>query len=311
MSWKMLEKPKTMLATKALVQEFVDMEPAPHDRPVSERRLMAYRKILKAGEFRPVTWASVHCHETNCVYRVNGKHTSLLLAEYINGNLTLPDFHVTVERYRCDTLTDVGSLYNTFDSRLASRSTTDINLAFAATIPQLKDVPKNHISLTVTAAAFKRWGEHYMTHTNPAERAEELVDCWPFALWLGEIITNSTTAGNASLSGNLSPFMNRAPVAMAMMATYDRTPNKAKEFWIEVRDESNPDMGSPTRVLARFISRASLHGGSNNVARNRHKKVVDKREFYVKCIHAWNAWRRGETTNLNYRPDKPLPDVVK
>lgn len=57
--WKMMEKPKTVLASPSLVKEFVEMEPAPHDRPLSERRMQVYQRILKAGNFRPVTWASV------------------------------------------------------------------------------------------------------------------------------------------------------------------------------------------------------------------------------------------------------------
>lgn len=62
MSWKYLEKPRTVLASKHLVAEFFEMEPAPHDRPLSERRMQVYERILKDGSFRTVTWASVHCN---------------------------------------------------------------------------------------------------------------------------------------------------------------------------------------------------------------------------------------------------------
>jgi hypothetical protein len=172
--WKVSsEKPRTVLAGKGLVREFNDMEPVPYDRPLSERRVEVYRRILKAGEFRPVTWASVLCQETNCVYRVNGKHTAHMLA----GMDPLPEFYVTVERYVCDTLQDAANLYNTFDSKMASRSTNDINWAFAATIPDLRDCPKRLINLTVGAAAFRRWGEK-AKDVPPAERAEELMDSY-------------------------------------------------------------------------------------------------------------------------------------
>jgi hypothetical protein len=36
---------------------------------------------------------------------------------------------------------------------------------------------------------------------------------------------------------------------------------------------------------------------------------VSDREFYVKCLHAWNAWRRGEETSMPYYPDKPAPAI--
>src|SRR5579871_4306318 len=151
--WKMLEKPRTMLASKALVQELVEMEPAPYDRALSERRLLVYERILKEGSFRTVTWAAATCHETNNTYRVNGKHTATLLAK----QNPIPEFHVTVERYACDTLQDVANLYNTFDSSLASRTASDINRAFAATIRELDGCPPRIVDLTVKAAAFHAW----------------------------------------------------------------------------------------------------------------------------------------------------------
>jgi hypothetical protein len=298
--WKVSgEKPRTVLAGKSLVREFNDMEPVPYDRPLSERRVEVYRRILKAGEFRPVTWASVLCQETNCVYRVNGKHTAHMLA----GMDPLPEFYVTVERYVCDTLQDAANLYNTFDSKMASRSTNDINWAFAATIPDLKDCPKRLINLTVGAAAFRRWGEK-AKDVPPAERAEELMDSYPFALWLHTIITSTSGAPGPSR------HLVKQPVVNAMLATYDRLPNKSAEFWAAVRDESAPDRDDPTRVLARYLVRSALAGGSTSRV-GEGKKLTDQREMYVKCLHAWNAWRRGEATSLQYYAKAPLPDVCR
>src|SRR4051812_22803639 len=111
MGWKLTGRPKTQKVTKALAKAFVDMEAAPHDRPLSERRLQVYEKLLYMGEFRPVTWASAYCVETGETYRVNGKHTSIMLS----GLEVLPDFFVTIEEYECDTLQDVAKLYSTFD----------------------------------------------------------------------------------------------------------------------------------------------------------------------------------------------------
>jgi hypothetical protein len=298
MGWKYLEQPKTMLARKSLVTEFVNMEPAPYDRPLSERRMAVYERILKAGEFRTVTWASVVCKETNNTYRVNGKHTATMLSKMD----PLPEFHVTVERYQADTLQDVTNLYNTFDSTLASRTTNDINLAFARTIRDLDNVPVRLINLTVSAASYLKWGEG-QKKIPPAERAEELMDAYPFTKWLYEIVPT----GGASQNGHLC----RAPVVTAMKATYDRMPVKAKEFWTLVKDESAPDRDDPTRVLTRYLLRAALAGGgpASNAAHG--KKLVDFREMYVKCLHAWNAWRKGETTSLNYYAKADIPSVSK
>ena len=95
MSWKLVEKPVTFKVTKKLAREFAEMENCPHERPLSERRLMVYEKLLKAGNFRPVTWATALCKETGMMYRVNGHHISTM----ISGLENIPDFYVIIERY--------------------------------------------------------------------------------------------------------------------------------------------------------------------------------------------------------------------
>lgn len=309
MSWKQSEKPKTLLVSPALVREFMEMEPVPHDRPLSEKRMQVYERILRSGEFRTVVWASCLCAETGGTYRVNGKHTATLLSGYVKSGTPLPDFYVTVERYYANKLTDVANLYNTFDSTLASRTTRDINMAFAATIPVLKGVHEKIISLAVMALAFHKWDENELKRVPPAERAEELLDNSDFVKWL------ECTLGNASggstrdriAQGSALP-LRRAPVAAAMLATYRKGPRMADEFWKTVRDETAPTRDDPTRVLNRFLTSSIIAGGKGG---RTDKKSVGFREMYVKCIHAWNAWRKGERTQLSYHAKAPLPQVSK
>lgn len=41
------------------------------------------------------------------------------------------------------------------------------------------------------------------------------------------------------------------------------------------------------------------------------KKRPDIREVYVRCIHAWNAFRRGDATALRYYKNAPLPKFAR
>ncbi len=296
--WKLHEKPKTVVASKSLVEEFVNMEPAPYDRALSERRMQVYERILKAGNFRPVVWASAMCYETNCTYRVNGKHTSTLLSR-MNP---IPEFYVTIERWACETLKDVSGLYNTYDSNVSSRTGADINMSFAAAIPELKDVPIKLINLTVSAASYIKWDEATLRRVPAAERAEELLERSDFARWLYQVVK---TADTHKMS--LSKHLLRSPVATAMMATYDRAPSVAKHFWTAVRDESEANRDHPTRVLARFLVRAAIGSRSSTA----EKKLVGFREVYVKCLHAWNAYRKDEATSLQYHAKSPIPKIEK
>lgn len=299
MGWKFLSKPNTVLARKDLVKEFYEMEPAPHDRPLSERRLLVYQRILSNKEFRTVTWASVLCTETNCTYRVNGKHTATMLSKLD----PIPEFHVTVERYVCDRLIDVANLYNTFDSKLASRTVGDINASFAATITELKDISVRLINHTVSAASYIKWGES-ISSIPPAERAEELMDCYPFAIWLKKLIGVSATSVK---SPDFHLF--RTPVITAMMVTYNKSRGAAEEFWRMVQKETDPDRDHPSRVLARYLVRVSLSGGKRSKGQAGGREVVSWREVYVKCLHAWNAYRKGESTKLNYHHNADIPAV--
>ncbi len=298
MSWKLIGKPVTQKVTRKIVNEFSEMEPAPHDRPLSERRLQVYQRLLKEGMFRPVTWAKAFCPETNGMYRVNGKHTSVMLSSMD----PLPDFYVTVEFYECDTLEDVAKLYSTFDSSMQSRTASDIYMSFAATINELKPISRRVIVLAVGGMSVGD-GSIYLpkgggrgTSTTAAERAELLLDHPEFVMWL-----NDTVAAGISSAKHLL----RAPVAGAMFKTWQKSKSAASEFWSAVRDESGPSQNLPDRKLARYL----LTVGVNNGVGATRARPVMPREMFVKSIHAWNAWRANEKTELKYYEDKPIPAV--
>jgi hypothetical protein len=291
--WSMKAKPVTLKATKALANEFVEMEPAPHDRPLSERRLMVYEKMFKAGGFRPVTWAKCHCEETGTTYRVNGKHTSVLLS----GLDEIPPFYVVVEEYEAETLEDVAKLYATFDSRSMVRTTADINRSFAAAIPEIADISSRLINVLVGGISYTRWLDHYGS-IPPAERAEQLLDCVDFCLWTNGIFNGSE---------HLHRHMARVPVVGAMKLTFDKSKKDSTTFWTAVRDETGTTPTLPDRKLARFLVTSSLQGKQvPGILRNRN---VSAREFYVKSIHAWNAYRNNKQTDLKYYANVDIPKV--
>lgn len=305
--WKLIGKPVTQRVTNELAREYAEMEAAPGDRPLSERRLQAYRALLASGQFRPVTWAEAYCKETGGRYRVNGKHTSVMLAAMPK----CPDFFVTVECYECDKLEDVAQLYATFDSKMMSRTARDINTSFAAICPELSDVGRTSIDLAVVGLAYHRWGKQYNTDHQAAERAELMFEDVGFIVWLDTILV---TRGKGRPRKNEvsvnSRHLRRGGVISAMVATWKRDPERATKFWLAVRDETDPEPQLPTRKLAKYLLNTSVISGGGVSRRGTRTKIGDTREFYVKCLHAWNAWKRGEPTALNYYADKDIPEVA-
>lgn len=299
MAYELVGTPRTQLVTQSLAVQFRDMDPVPHDRPLNPKRVEAYRKMLTAGLFRPVQWATVHCNETQATYRVNGKHTSNLFSEYEELPQSL---HVTVEHYHCDTMDDVARLYATFDSRSQVRTTNDINRAFAAIDDDLSQIPTKIINLCVTAISFYKHSDAY-SKVPAAERAECLLEDAnkAFVLWVHDMLGNS--------ANDATRLVWRSPVVSAMYATYLKSKSGAREFWLAVRDGTGHSHKSPDRVLNRFLLSRSV----NNGAGASHKSGVSlcvPREMFVKCLHAWNAWRRDATTDLKYHAQAKIPSVV-
>lgn len=267
------------------------MDPAPHDRPLSERRIAVYRSILARNEFRPCVWAKAFCGETDQWYRVNGKHTSTMLSALDE----IPEFYVTVEEYSCDTLEDIAKLYATYDSKLAARTTSDINRTFAASVPELANMNIRVINLAVSGIAYRQHLDAYSS-IPAAERAEAILDKIDFTIFLDQIIQ----------SGQARP-LSRIAVAAAIYGTWERNRKLAEAFWCSVRDETGERPDLPDRRLAKYLTTISVNNGQG--ASGPRSRRETPRAFFVKCIHAWNAWRKGEKTELKYYIDAKVPAI--
>lgn len=313
MGWQLAERPKTVKVTRAFANQFANMDPAPHDRPLSERRLQVYRKLFAEGSFRPCTWATAFCKETGGTLRVNGKHTSTLFSSMAE---TLPEYYVTVEHYECDTLNDVARLYATFDSRMMSRTSRDINMSFAGTVPELANVSARVINVAVPGMSYHLQGHDQSGRVQAAEKAELLLEHVEFVVWLQSICGSDIKRGRTKKNADpemvdgqevrkSAEHLRRAAVVGAMMATWFKSKDNATKFWEAVRDETGEKNSLPDRKLAAWL----LKTGTANQGVTKEKLATPK-EFYSRALHAWNAWRKGQTTNLNYFSDKPVPTAV-
>lgn len=287
-----LQSSQVVRLTKVLAKEFAEMDPCPRDRAMRESLLSHHRNNLANGNFRPPHWASARCAEDGKVYRVNGKHTSNVIfsspKEIPNGLKAL------VERYECETLEDVAKLYGTFDSKYSARSTGDINRVWAAAIPALAALPNRTINLAVTGMAFALW-ESLNRHKSAEERAVLLTEYPGFVLFLDELYQGD------------SRHIQRGAVAAAVFVTWRKMQADAKDFWEAVRDGSGTPHNSPDRKLNKLLLSSSvLHASGVNTG----KKALVHREMYVKCLHAWNAWRKDADTDMKYFPSAKTPTAV-
>jgi hypothetical protein len=129
-----------------------------------------------------------------------------------------------------------------------------------------------------------------------------MIDEAEFIVWFNDLIhgTRRTPAYRT---------FNRLAVIAAMLLTYRKDEARATQFWSLVRDETGPSPDQPDRVLARWLATTVMDKGRGS--RRGTTAKADGRQFFVKCLHAWNAWRNGEPrAKLQYSPDAPVPKVV-
>lgn len=289
---------KVVKLTNKLALEFSELDSV-RDRPLSERRLAVYERMVSQKLFRPCSWAKAFSAESNQWYRVNGQHTSTLFSR-LNP---LPDLLISVEEYECDTDEDVSRLWATFDSQKGSRTASEINHAFAATIEELREISRRIIDACVTGIAYSSSrGQHgsMYSQVSPAERAEVLFDNSDFVLWVNAL----------GLAENKNRHLLRGGIIAAMYTTYRKAKAKSDEFWRLVISEESPLRTCPTRQLARWTLSTNCQTGYGSASKAR-KKIADPREFMVRSIHAWNAWRKDEEMSFSrYSNLAPVPNVL-
>lgn len=292
MGWK-IQKLETGTLTREIAMKYREMPPVPNDRPLSESRLAFLGDMFKAGHLRRAEFASVFVKQANATYRVDGKHTSELFAS-MNGEFP-KGFPCIQEIAVADTMEDAAQLYSTYNAKESSRTQSDINAAFAGADDELRHVCRDTINFAVTSMSYAMWEGSYSTHDS-RERARLSIDNKPFVRWLARM-----TEGSKEYR-----FMRRGSVGAAMYRTFNKSQKAATEFWTEVRDATNPEPKNASRVLAKYLLTTMI---SSQRATGTGIKTDTLHGMYVRCIHAWNAWRAGESTTLKYFPDKPTPGV--
>jgi hypothetical protein len=294
--FKLVQEPKRVRLTKRFVKEFKELPPCPGNRRLDKRRLRSLREAEKRGELRPPEWAWALCRQTGDKYKLNGNHTTELFLELPASKLK--EHSAIMSGYVCDTLEDVAKLYGTFDPRSSARTQGDLSQAVASSDELLAGLPQYFRNCLVAGLGYHREGvsEKANGKLTAMERSVLLLEDRDFISWVFRLLS---TADN-------DRYLLRRAVVAAMYETY-RVAGKvvANKFWTKVKDGSDPNSKSPTRLLQMYLLRHSVSLNARSSTRN-----ATPREMYCKCVAAWNAFRKKAPTDLRYHPDSPLPKVV-
>lgn len=255
------------------------------DSPQGRARVGWLHSILSQGAFHSPVWSTcIVKNEHKRKYRVDGGHSSRMLTQ---ANGTFPeDMMVTIREFEADTITDAVDLYEQFNQRGSTRTTSDLVRNKAAYVDGLAGIKPVYINKGIQGIRLHLKLQEGFSGPD----ALDFIRLYPdFLVWAVEY------AKNRQLS--------RVGVMAAMFATWGKNVALCKEFWGHVRDE-DLTKDDPTRTFANWLDQAE-----KDALRSRATEWTS-RAYYVKAHHAWNAWRRGETTSLRYHESAPLPELA-
>lgn len=199
-----------------------------------------------------------------------------------------------VEEYECRTAEDFADLYRQFDNT-PQRSLAEVALPEARALNL--QWSQKFIGIMLSGISFIE--HHAGVHKN--KRVEFLKKYIREGDFIHEI---------------LSPFsfpeyrhMSRGSVIAAMINTFRKCATDAEDFWEKVLDGENLPGSSPALKLRNYLlsSSVSVGRGVSNPSLN---AAVSIQEMYGKCIVAWNAYRRKDTTQLKFYANKEIPKPV-
>lgn len=290
MAWKQSEPYSLVPVTDGLLDQFVKMESCPGDRPMSDKRVEYLKNEINAGRFRGATLASVYCRETGKVYRVNGKHTVMALMDSDRNGTMLQ-----LEKFVADNLSDVADLYSTFDAAVNSRRSSDVNSSVCAAHPHLANLSTRTRNWLIAGLAFAKWGSNCFAKP-PLARAKLVEGEDGLCTWILSTIDMIHVRKRSAFA--------RYPVIGAMVNTWRKDSEFAKQFWPQVFDHDETDPASGYTMLAVYILRACAFDGSKSINR------VNPRCLYIASIKIWNAIRANDLPKLlTVRSPDGVPEV--
>ena len=293
MPFEIIGTPQVKEITPDLARYFSNkLKRVPGERPLSKDRVNGILDKIAEGQQIVFEWAEALCNEDGEIYRVNGQNSSFAICS-LDSDDWPANLYASVTEYYCETFADLGELYAQFDNPERSRTSGNINQIVACSVKDLKGMRTRVIDVAVTGMEFSE-SEGKNSRLDRYERAERLRLNEDFVKWLDFIFCGPSPDWE---------HLKRGPVVAAMFLTYKRSKPLATEFWSEIRD-SGSEKGTPQAKLRDYLIRSRVRGSATGAV------GASPREMFVKCLVAWNAWRKGTTTSLKYFPENDAPKVV-
>lgn len=290
-------KVKTLRDTKVqLTNErafaYLELAEFKGERDVSETHVQLLTDEMRRGRFLDDQVIISTCKLGNTVFKINGQHTCW-------ARTNLPSTYQCAVRwidYEASSEDQLRALYGVID-RGKARSAGHVVKSQLAGTEQFSDLWVS--ILPKMAAGLKFW-------LNPAnDHSSRLTASAVASLMQSEHAQLVNQVGRFCQDNYTHTHLKRASVWAALMATYNKVPTKAIDFWQPVADGLGlTDKDDPRYRLRELLKSSSLNIGQSD------KKAIGPEDMYKVCLLAWNKWRDGEKVRMTLRPTEKRPTVV-
>ena len=284
-----LIRKKLELVTPELAGKFLDANIYEGQRPLRPQHVEVLKNAIESSVFLTGSIAIAKQRwDGGAAMLANGQHQCEAVIA------TGKPIVAVVEEYECNTPQDFAILYRQFDNN-AARSLSEIALPEARS----RNLAWSRRFIGIMLAGISFLEGHSGMHKN--KRVESLKKYIRDGNFIHGIYAPATFPEYR--------HMGRGPVVAAMIVTFRKDPVVAEDFWEEVRDGDGLRKSSPSFKLRDYLRAASV-GVGRGVRSPSFSTAASYREMYSKCIVAWNAYRRGDSTQLKFFSGNELPKPI-
>lgn len=283
---------KRVKLTRKFAKWYLSLPELAGERAISPKHATKITAKMEDGRFIGRTCHIVTIELKGRTYRCNGGHTCTGRLQF-NGN---QNYLVNHLHFRVKSGLEAAELYAQFDPTWAARTYSHLLNRYVSANGLKKICPMKVLRLAACAIAFDRMGR--------SESGRSMITGDERARLPGEQPREIRLLMQIFTSPTETRHLQREPVVCAIYQTLLVDAPDAIEFWGMVRDGENLRKTDPPKRLENYLRDNSYNFGRG--AQNGRKATFH--EMYSKCIHAWNAYRAGRTTNLKVFKDAPLPE---
>jgi len=287
--FKLIKRSQIRVGIKE-AEEFQSINNFEGQRTIDEKHLRELIEKMNDGRFLDGDIAvATLLYKQNEKVLMNGQHITLAI---LNSKKQII---ATLKEYECPTAEDASLLFRQFDSH-RSRS---LNNCVKVEANALGIKWPGKIVTLILGAGLEKDMKYYLTK-------EKKIECLKEYIKEGNFINKLLTKQGRIMTKEAKHLLRIATIT-AMMLTYEKSASDSEDFWIPVIFGENLKKEDPRYKIRNYLMQTSIGRGRGA---SHITDIATTKEMISKCIHAWNAFRNGASTELRYYHRAPIPKAI-